>query len=279
MKCNQCGAELKIQREEYCKDVNGNPMYRDCAYCDNCKTKTPLQNNQNPNNFPPNFVPTQNITNNKPPKKKLKTWQIVLIVIVAMAFIGTIFSDDTTSDKTNKTTSKQEEKTAVDTKQKGEHIKKSTERKASAKPKATKKPKPTLSPKQVKAKEKQKAKREQKKFIAACKDYSYKKVMRNPSKYIGKKIKIKCQINQIQEEGIFTKKYYRCYSYSGYGIYAENEYVIFDERVTSSPKLLDNDVITVYGTIEEPEEVTRALTGTNDEVFTINMKYVKLHSK
>lgn len=45
MKCNKCGAELRIVKEEYCKDVNGNPMYKDFAYCDICKTKSPLNNN------------------------------------------------------------------------------------------------------------------------------------------------------------------------------------------------------------------------------------------
>ena len=139
--------------------------------------------------------------------------------------------------------------------------------------KESKKIKVTSKPKKKKA-----ARAKKTKFINACKKYNYKKVMRNPNKYIGKKIKLKCQINQISEDGLFTQGFLRCYSYSGYDIYADDEYVVFDERASKTPKLLTNDVITVYGTIEEPEEMTRALTGTKDTVFTIKMKYVKIHS-
>lgn len=46
MKCNKCGAELRIVSEEYCKDVKGRAMYKEYAYCDFCRTKTPLGNNQ-----------------------------------------------------------------------------------------------------------------------------------------------------------------------------------------------------------------------------------------
>lgn len=281
MKCNQCGEELRIEREEYCKDVNGNPMYRDVAYCDTCNTRTPLRNSQNTNNFSPNYGSGQ-ITPPKPPKKKMKAWQIVLIVFVAICFLGAFFQDEDSDKKNTKVTSEQNSnKDTGDGKQKKnvKTTKGTTSSKAATKPKATKKAKATLSPKVKKAQKKQKEKKAKKKFIASCKAYSYKKVMRNPKKYIGKKIKIKCQISQIQEDGLFTKKYYRCYSYSGYGIYAGNEYVIYDERISNSPKLLEDDIITVYGTIEEPEEVTRALTGTSDEVFTIDMKYVKLNKK
>ena len=102
--------------------------------------------------------------------------------------------------------------------------------------------------------------------------------MRNPNKYVGKKIKLKCQINQISEDGLFTQGFLRCYSYSGYDIYADDEYVVFDERAAKTPKLPSNDIITVYGTIEKPEVMTRALTGTKDTVFTIKMKYVKIHN-
>ena len=164
------------------------------------------------------------------------------------------------------------------TKKESKKIKVTSKPKKKAKSKPTEKPKPTLSPKQIKSKKKKAARAKKTKFINACKKYNYKKVMRNPNKYIGKKIKLKCQINQISEDGLFTQGFLRCYSYSGYDIYADDEYVVFDERASKTPKFLTNDVITVYGTIEEPEEMTRALTGTKDTVFTIKMKYVKIHS-
>ena len=43
MKCKKCGREMRLWSEEYCKDVHGNPMYKNFAYCDACKTKTPME--------------------------------------------------------------------------------------------------------------------------------------------------------------------------------------------------------------------------------------------
>lgn len=34
---------MRLGSEEYCKDVQGNPMYKNFAYCDACKTKTPME--------------------------------------------------------------------------------------------------------------------------------------------------------------------------------------------------------------------------------------------
>lgn len=54
MKCTKCGAELRVNSEEYCKDVKGRPMYKYFAYCDACRIKydisaqnPPMSNNYN----------------------------------------------------------------------------------------------------------------------------------------------------------------------------------------------------------------------------------------
>lgn len=39
MRCIKCGNELKINSEEYCKDVQGKPLYKNFAYCNTCKIR------------------------------------------------------------------------------------------------------------------------------------------------------------------------------------------------------------------------------------------------
>ena len=43
MRCTKCGREMRIGSEEYCKDANGNPMYKNFAYCGTCRIKSELQ--------------------------------------------------------------------------------------------------------------------------------------------------------------------------------------------------------------------------------------------
>lgn len=277
MKCNKCGAELRVVSEEYCKDVQGRPMYKNFAYCDYCKTKVPVQNNpaETQKFAQPNFV---NATQKQPPNKKKHGLIIGIVVFILVCGIFSTFVDDS-ADSTNDVSSETQKPNKENTNTEQPSTPKDKKETKSAKPAATKKPKPTLSPKERKKKEKKDAQAAKEKFINSCKEYPYKKVLRNPKNFIGKKIKIKCQISQISKEGFFSKGFLRCYSYSGYGLYADDEYIVYDKRISSSPKLLDEDIITVYGIIKEPEEMTRALTGTSDEVFTIEMKYVKLHNK
>lgn len=115
-------------------------------------------------------------------------------------------------------------------------------------------------------------------YKAMCKEYRYKDVLRDPASYVGEKIKITVQLQQKLEGGfIDTYTYFRAYDdESGMEWYFDNEYIIFDDRYDQSEKLLEEDIILVYGEIKEPEEITRALTNTEEEVFSISMKYAEL---
>ena len=53
--------------------------------------------------------------------------------------------------------------------------------------------------------------------------------------------------------------------------------IVYDERKdTEKPKLLEDDIITVYGTFDGLEKQTSALLGTKSEYPAIKMKYVEL---
>ena len=178
-----------------------------------------------------------------------------IIGIVLFIILMAIPSEDT--DKTKKS---EENKTEVS----ATEIPKETQK---PKEKATAKPKPTEKPKT-----KKQIKNE---YISSCKEYNYKKVLRNPKKYIGKRIKVRIQISSVHDKSFLNPtKYYFGNSKSDYGWYG-NQYAVYDKRISKKPKLLESDIIEVYGEIIEPEETTSLIVNST-ELFTIDMKYVKL---
>ncbi len=114
-------------------------------------------------------------------------------------------------------------------------------------------------------------------YRASCKEYAYKDVLRNPDDYIGKRVKITVKISSVHSEGIGTPiKYYFAYSDNdGSGYYWDDQYGIFDYRDVQELKLLEDDIITVYGEISKPQE-TISLIVSSEELFCIDMKYVDL---
>lgn len=133
--------------------------------------------------------------------------------------------------------------------------------------------------KEAKKKEKAKKEKQEKKFRESCKEYKYKDVLRNPDNYVGEKVKIEVKISSVHNESWMNSgKYYfaRSREDSEDEYYWDDEYAIIDTREnTKKPKLLEDDVIMVYGTIAEPEE-TKSLILNSEELFCIDMKYVDL---
>lgn len=122
-------------------------------------------------------------------------------------------------------------------------------------------------------------KQNKKEYIKSCMTYNYKDVLRKPDKYIGNRIREKVKISSVHEKGLLNDtKYYFANSKDEYDSWYGDEYVIFDNRSKQSPKLLEDDIIEVYGEIAEPEE-TVSLIVNSSEVFAIDMKYVKLISE
>lgn len=119
----------------------------------------------------------------------------------------------------------------------------------------------------------------EKEYKKTCKEYAYKDVLRNPQKYIGKRIKVTVEISSVHEKSITNgTKYYFAYSEGEYGYWTGNRYGIFDKRSKEDPKLLEDDIITVYGEIADPEH-TKSLIVNSSEVFCINMKYIDFISE
>lgn len=194
---------------------------------------------------------------------KLK-WIIiaVLVIIVIGAIAGGGGDDADTKEGSNKET----EVTSNDVSSSKDE---QNNNKDTSKEKATEQP-------EVKATKEPKVKKESKSdYIDSCGEYDYKKVLRKPKKYVGKRIKVQLKISSVHEASwLNDTKYYFAYSESDYGWYGDH-YAIFDKRDKQKPKLLEDDIIEVYGEIAEPE-TTKSLIVASSEVFAIDMKYVKL---
>ena len=115
-------------------------------------------------------------------------------------------------------------------------------------------------------------------YKAECVEVGYKDLCRYPENYIGTKICLTVEIAQIMDASLIgSQKAWRCYTdNSGYGFYADDEYYILDKRDEGAIKILDEDVVTVYGEFTGLVEVKRALGGTTDELPCIEARYADL---
>lgn len=115
-------------------------------------------------------------------------------------------------------------------------------------------------------------------FMASCEEPDYKDLARYPDDNIGKRIKLKVKISQILQGGLFdSNEYYRVYTdTSGYDLYLDDEYFMYDERIDDDTKLLQDDIIEVYGEFAGTETVTRALTGTKEDVPSFKAYYIDI---
>lgn len=115
-------------------------------------------------------------------------------------------------------------------------------------------------------------------YKAECQTVDYKELCRYPEKYEGTKIVVKVKVSQIIDANFSgSRKAWRAYTdNSGYGFYADDEYYMLDKRGGDAVKILEDDIITVYGEFTGLEKITRALTSTTDELPRIEVRYADL---
>ena len=120
-------------------------------------------------------------------------------------------------------------------------------------------------------------------FKKSCKEFSYKKYARNPEKYEGTPVKVKVQIFQAIDGNIFDgyDRYFQVYTDDGSGVYFKDMIYVMDGRDENSPeyiKLLEDDIITVYGTFTGNVKSTNMITFNSGEDIAIEAKYITLNS-
>lgn len=177
---------------------------------------------------------------NKPPIYK-RWWFIAIIVLIVLSAIGGSGSSSDSSASSSKATSKASASTASSV--------------ASVAPEIS-----------------------EDDYKAECQTVDYKELCRYPEKYEGTKIVVKVKVSQIIDANFSgSEKAWRTYTdNSGYGFYADDEYYMLDKRGGDAVKILDDDIITVYGEFTGLEKITRALTSTTDELPRIEVKYADL---
>lgn len=177
---------------------------------------------------------------NKPPIYK-RWWFIVIIVLIVLSAIGSSGSGSDSSASSSKATSKASTSTASSV--------------ASVVPEIS-----------------------EDDYKAECQSVDYKELCRYPEKYEGTKIVVKVKVSQIIDANFSgSEKAWRTYTdNSGYGFYADDEYYMLDKRGGDAVKILEDDIITVYGEFTGLEKITRALTSTTDELPRIEVKYADL---
>ena len=177
---------------------------------------------------------------NKPPIYK-RWWFIAIIVLAVLSAIGGSGSSSESSASSSKATSKASASTASSV--------------ASVAPEIS-----------------------EDDYKAECQTVDYKELCRYPEKYEGTKIVVKVKVSQIIDANFSgSEKAWRTYTdNSGYGFYADDEYYMLDKRGGDAIKILDDDIIVVYGEFTGLEKITRALTSTTDELPRIEVKYADL---
>lgn len=177
---------------------------------------------------------------NKPPIYK-RWWFIAIIVLIVLSAIGGSGSGSDSSASSSKATSKASASTASSV--------------ASVAPEIS-----------------------EDDYKAECQTVDYKELCRYPEKYEGTKIVVKVKVSQIIDANFSgSEKAWRTYTdNSGYGFYADDEYYMLDKRGGDAVKILEDDIITVYGEFTGLEKITRALTSTTDELPRIEVKYADL---
>lgn len=114
-------------------------------------------------------------------------------------------------------------------------------------------------------------------FIESCNEYSYKTLARNPDDYIGERIVLTVKVEQILQGGLFdSNEYYRVYTNDEYDWWMGDEYFMYDYRVDDDMRILENDILKIYGEFAGLEGVVRAFSQTTEYVPAVKVYYLEL---
>ena len=151
------------------------------------------------------------------------------------------------------------------------------------KPTAT--PKPTSTPKPTATADMSKAQ-----YKNSCIALDYKAVCRNPERYRGQNFVVTAKVRGVDKGG-WLDDYdicYKCYTDTNtdnpylQGTYMEDMFYVYDEQDPNSPdylKVLDGDVIRIYGTFEEMGSSYNYLNHSSHDAVVLHMKYADLISE
>lgn len=118
------------------------------------------------------------------------------------------------------------------------------------------------------------AEEEKELFKTSCQWYSYEEVSRNPDNYKGKPAVFRGQVIQVLESSYSTKINMRVdVTQNEYGWWDDTIYVTYDLPAGSS-RILEKDIITMYGTLDGLYSYTSIL-GSTITLPKLDVKYVE----
>lgn len=108
----------------------------------------------------------------------------------------------------------------------------------------------------------------------SCGTYSYKEIARNPDTYSGKNAKFTGKVIQVMNDysGVVLRV---SVTKDEYGIWNDVVYVTYTYPESSSPKILENDIITMYGELSGSETYTSTL-GASITIPAFDAKYIDI---
>ncbi|MCR5801403.1 MAG: hypothetical protein K6G57_03625 [Lachnospiraceae bacterium] len=138
-------------------------------------------------------------------------------------------------------------------------------------------------------------------FISSCTELNYKAIARNPDDYVGQNFCFTCYVSSAREGGFLSgyQKYFVTYGFDmekaqesvneGWAeSLADAKYMGMDydvcvwlldnrnEKDSDYVKILEDDIITVYGTFTGMTETQNSLTKETGEIVSLDIKYVEL---
>jgi len=105
-------------------------------------------------------------------------------------------------------------------------------------------------------------------FIASAQEYNYKDIERNPDQYKGKPAVFRGKVIQVAE-GSFNTVVYRV---ATKGDFDDVVYVTY-KRQEGEPRVLENDIVEIYGDLEGVTTYTSVLGG-NITIPSVKARYI-----
>ncbi len=111
-----------------------------------------------------------------------------------------------------------------------------------------------------------------------CSKVAYKEIARNPDKYTGKQVKFTGEVSQVIESTWGTGVTLLVnVTKDEYGLYDDAIYVDYTPRSSGEERILEDDIITIYGDFEGLTSYTSVL-GAKITVPQINASYIDIKS-
>lgn len=110
-------------------------------------------------------------------------------------------------------------------------------------------------------------------YRSACQHFDYKELCRYPDKYKGEFVKVEVRVSQILKDG---ETYWQGYTNEdGFGYY-DNEYVLIDRRGRDAVRVLEEDILVVYGRYRGLVTMERALGSVKVDLPCIEVGYIDI---